>query len=425
MDHGYFKNRVSGYLDKELPDYEMEALRRHLGECAECRALYEDLRRLEALVERHADLGGDEDYWEAAAARIEKRIGIAGAPEVIALPPRRSRGLAWKLVGVAASIAALTFIAVNYTDIVRQRDESPKMSFPSEPPSARDSAAAGRAGEPSPAGEEQPAEKAERTAPPTAEPPEPAEIAALPELKRQAAEDEQLPVIAEEAQEAPRLKPAGQELAASGGKAAAQDAEAEANRSAAAPAAPAAPPPEPVSAETRKDEGAADVRLADRLVLRDLMVAKEPATAAAPSLSLADSSAADRRGRLPLAQSSKGFAAAGESAPAATLADWRNRRDSLESLWSELRSEHLNLALPKARRDRAALGDIELVERQLLEAQVQVGRLAEGADAPERDRAIQFFRTYLELADVRYRETARLYLDELAPDTVDTSGSRR
>ncbi|MCP4685579.1 MAG: hypothetical protein GY867_09030, partial [bacterium] len=117
MDHGYFKDRLSAYLDGELTTEETRAIADHLESCEECRRHLSELKELDRLVAEHSGLEGD-DYFEKAAQKIEQSLeegtevtDISGGSE------RRIRGLWWKVTSVAASAAVLVFIGLHQDDI--------------------------------------------------------------------------------------------------------------------------------------------------------------------------------------------------------------------------------------------------------------------------------------------------------------------
>ncbi len=120
MEHSYYKDRVSAWIDQELPPYEQEALTQHIAECDECRALAEELRQVYRLVDENSEISGGDDYWEELALRTEARIGINQKSNVTSLSKARaykSSGLGWKIAAVAASVAVLTFVGWHRQDI--------------------------------------------------------------------------------------------------------------------------------------------------------------------------------------------------------------------------------------------------------------------------------------------------------------------
>ena len=120
MDHKYFQDLLSAYLDKELTPELSALMDEHLKVCSECRDQLGRLENLQKLVARHSQLDG-EDYWEHSADRIERRLGISQT-EVTDLrgrKPKRAAGLGWRISAVAASILILGYIGLHQSDFLR------------------------------------------------------------------------------------------------------------------------------------------------------------------------------------------------------------------------------------------------------------------------------------------------------------------
>lgn len=107
----------------------------HVAACAECRKQLEMLAKLDRLIDEKADLA-ESDYWETAAQKIEGRLGSKEEPKVTDVRSSWT-GLGWKLAAAAASVAALTFIALHEGDILDSADkrmqDSPTVSAPVVP----------------------------------------------------------------------------------------------------------------------------------------------------------------------------------------------------------------------------------------------------------------------------------------------------
>lgn len=125
MDHAYFKDRLSALFDNELPPQEKQIVEEHVRDCAECQAALAKLQQLEDAVKRHSELA-DTDYWEESAQKIERQLGF-DQQTVITLVRHKwyERGLAWKALAAAASLAVLAYIGLNSDKILRQQDLEP------------------------------------------------------------------------------------------------------------------------------------------------------------------------------------------------------------------------------------------------------------------------------------------------------------
>lgn len=133
MNHGYFQDRLSAYFDQALTLEEMQMMKEHLESCAECRDRLEDLAKLDRLIDDNAALG-ESDYWEKAAQKIESRLT---SPEKTEVTDIRSSwfGLGWKLAAAAASVAALTFVALHEGEIQNSAVKSKRATETATAPS--------------------------------------------------------------------------------------------------------------------------------------------------------------------------------------------------------------------------------------------------------------------------------------------------
>ena len=77
-------DRLSDYLDGELPEPERAALEAHLDTCAACRDTLADLRRIVVRARSLDDRPPSRDLWSGVAGRI-------GMPERIGTAPTRRR----------------------------------------------------------------------------------------------------------------------------------------------------------------------------------------------------------------------------------------------------------------------------------------------------------------------------------------------
>src|SRR2546430_14776001 len=78
-------NRLSEYLDGDLPEKELAGLEAHLPSCADCRATLEQLRRVVARAQALDDLPPAADLWPA----IARHVGV------VSLDARRARRRGW------------------------------------------------------------------------------------------------------------------------------------------------------------------------------------------------------------------------------------------------------------------------------------------------------------------------------------------
>ncbi len=74
MEHHWFEDRVSAWLDQGLPVMEQAAMDEHVASCPECTAQAERFRSLDRLVQRHANLKTDHAYFDDLAAKTNERI---------------------------------------------------------------------------------------------------------------------------------------------------------------------------------------------------------------------------------------------------------------------------------------------------------------------------------------------------------------
>jgi anti-sigma factor RsiW len=74
LDHRWAPERMSAYLDGELPANGRTRLERHVGQCADCRGLFAGLRAtLDALQRLPAPSGGADALLIAGAVRVRLR----------------------------------------------------------------------------------------------------------------------------------------------------------------------------------------------------------------------------------------------------------------------------------------------------------------------------------------------------------------
>jgi len=79
MDHEKLKELISSYHDGELDEKEKRKVKGHLDQCAECRREFEEMGKLEEVMNKmqlrkpHKEMW--EVYWTSIYNRLERRIG--------------------------------------------------------------------------------------------------------------------------------------------------------------------------------------------------------------------------------------------------------------------------------------------------------------------------------------------------------------
>jgi hypothetical protein len=117
--HKEWTDRLSDYLDGELPADEQRAVEAHLRECASCTDVLNDLKRVVARAQAAGDAARppQADLWAGIAERIDARLTPApGGPagpldNITAFHHRASRRIAFTLPQLAA--AAIVVAAVS------------------------------------------------------------------------------------------------------------------------------------------------------------------------------------------------------------------------------------------------------------------------------------------------------------------------
>jgi len=410
MDHSYYRDKISAYVDNELSPQEREIVQQHISECQECRNLLAELEKLDRFVQQRSQLAGEE-YWERSAQKIEQRLGFTGETKVTDITPSRWKGLVPKLAAVAASIAVLGFIALYERDILKEvsppgmkTTESPQMELDKKPPptTERDSSELSARGEVeaevAPVSVEEPAKKRDEaklgvkkaavSIKPDAITPTDERKA---ELLQTVADKVEIPPVQETVNEMPRKVEsvaAGQSAQVTGtlgtGK---------------------------LDYYSKGTETVSVVR-EDELVIS----ADELSPPAKPEVS--KESRESFKLQAPVAVSMAKAVSAVDSdlvLPEDWLQDsslelWRHRQDSLQTLYAELTSPHRALSEAKSRQ-REGRPLIEEVEGQLLYSYYQIATLTQ--DETEWVVAIGFLKEYAQKAESRWKDLALSYLEEL------------
>lgn len=411
MDHSYYRDKISAYVDNELSPQEREVVQQHLDECEECQNLLAELEKLDRFVKQRSQLAGEE-YWEQSARKIEQRLGFTGEMKVTDITPSRWKGLVPKLAAVAASIAVLGFIALYERDISRQISppamksvEAPQIELDMKPPPtiekdfSKISVPKETEAKVAPVSVEKPAKKWEQAKLGT----EKAAVSITPdaiaptdehkaELLQTVADKVEIPPVQETANEMTRKVEgvvAGQSGQVTGtlgtGK---------------------------LDYYSKGTETVSVVR-EDELVIS----AEELSRPTKPEVS--KESRESFKLQSPVAVSMAKAVSAVDSDLAlpeewlqnSSLEQWRHRQDSLQTLYAELTSPHRVLSEAKSRQ-REGRPSVEEVEGQLLYSYYQIAKLTQ--DKSERAAAVSYLTDYAQKAESRYKDLALRYLEELS-----------
>lgn len=398
MDDKYFKDKISGYFDGDLKPDEMEMMREWLENSEEGQKALAELGRLDEFVEKHSQLSGGEDFWEAQAQKIEARLGFESAQpaNVTTIAKPKSSGMTWKLLAAAASIVLLAYIGINEFEVF-----GPEDIIPTAAPELK-------VDQPIPVGE---AEVTEEAPPPvtrdnqsgyidqslrSADTPQPS--AAKPEVQSQEppAETES---FTEEAAPTRQVEPTRQ-------------------------AGPAATQAEPTDDEARKLVG--DTREALPPSAGEAVTGQEATTSAKPKTARrAEPTSLDRDRLKPdQAPSYEAIEREEDIASDSVLSLWRRTYAETDSalqsmasakdkkLTGELPEGVSGFTKPSGRSSlQASLDDRSATEKRLLEACYQVARLS--PDSTEQQSMRARLESYAGDLESPHRALARSYLDRL------------
>ena len=114
--HEEWTDKLSDYLDGELPGDEREAVESHLAGCAPCRIVLEDLRRVIARARSIQPRPPHQDLWAGIAERIEARpasdkvtpLHASEAQRPLRMPSRRISFSLPQLAAAAVLLMALS-----------------------------------------------------------------------------------------------------------------------------------------------------------------------------------------------------------------------------------------------------------------------------------------------------------------------------
>jgi anti-sigma factor RsiW len=116
-------DRLSEYVDDELPQADRDALENHLAGCAECSAILGDLRRVVARAAALEPSGPAHDLWPSIATRI----GATPHParDVVALSSRREKRWSFSLPQLAAAAILLMTLSGGSVWLLRTPAHAP------------------------------------------------------------------------------------------------------------------------------------------------------------------------------------------------------------------------------------------------------------------------------------------------------------
>jgi anti-sigma factor RsiW len=120
---------LSAYLDGEIDEAERRRVEAHLADCADCRALLDDLRQMVRRSRALDDRPPSHDLWPG----IEARIASASTADVIPLATRRRR-VSFSVPQLAAAAVALMALSTGITATALRgaRGTTPPGSAPAE-----------------------------------------------------------------------------------------------------------------------------------------------------------------------------------------------------------------------------------------------------------------------------------------------------
>jgi anti-sigma factor RsiW len=129
MTNDRWTNRLSEYLDGDLPESEQAALEFHLQTCADCTAVLGDLRRVIRRARTLGELAPPHDLWPGIASRIGATRTQVNEPVDLASRRRVSRRWAFTLPQLAAAGIALMMMSGGAVWLLRTQ-ENPAPTAP-------------------------------------------------------------------------------------------------------------------------------------------------------------------------------------------------------------------------------------------------------------------------------------------------------
>lgn len=121
--HDTIADRLSEYLDGDLDPRSRAEVDGHLGSCADCRQLLEDLRTISTTAGRLRDDAPAEGLWDEIAGRI-----AAASPAVLPFERTSRRRFSFTLPQLAAAGIALMILSGSIVYLARTGE--PRADFP-------------------------------------------------------------------------------------------------------------------------------------------------------------------------------------------------------------------------------------------------------------------------------------------------------
>ncbi len=404
MEHSFYRDKLSAFHDGQLTAEEQRMLQEHIDSCPECRKALEEYERLDALIDRHADLD-DSDYWEKSARKIEKQLGFETTTEVTDV--RRSwKGLGWKIAAVAASVAVLTFIGLHQDELYQSatpeapaRMKAPAVhSMDDEYVLTEDNLSTASLTEEEPADHMD--DEAATVSSDAADEPRRDQIVAE-SVEHKVAQPEAAPAT-------PPEVPKESDLEGTVEMDDVKDVPVKRETIAAPSVAIPAPAREKSKAAAAKPKAAADsvLTLGTEAISFDAGAVtgavQKPAGETAADMLFMDVAPTQDKDE--------------ESSAERSLADWRQIRDSLSRVeprlnFPSLRESALQQAAVKGRSNLAAAEPDPEAEKKLVEAYYRIALLT--PEKTERDRSTAWLRGYRDKADASFKKLADNYLEEI------------
>jgi hypothetical protein len=119
--HDPWTDKLSDYLDDELPDGERRAVAAHLAECGRCATTLAELQRVAAAAASLAPVRPQADLWSGVAERIGS-ASWAGRTRLAGRAPRR---FSFSLTGLAAASLLLAALSGGTVAILMMRAGRP------------------------------------------------------------------------------------------------------------------------------------------------------------------------------------------------------------------------------------------------------------------------------------------------------------